>query len=74
MIAQKEGYKYCIASVWQEIARAHKEIDSGSGERIFGSRSKLADEPRGVRVLSQGATGGQEWKTDSGGTRQDRVI
>ena len=51
MVARKDRYKYTIASTWQEIAMAHEEINGGSGEQIFGSRSKIAGEPGGARVL-----------------------
>ena len=52
MVARKDGYKCTIASIWQEIARAHEDINGGLGVRIFGSRSKIADEPGGGRATS----------------------
>ncbi len=51
MVAKKEGHKYTIVVTWQGIAGAYEEINGGSGERIFSSRSKLTDEPGGARVL-----------------------
>ncbi len=51
MVSRKEGVKYSIESIWQEIAKGHEEINGGSGERIFGSRTKSSTEARGARVM-----------------------
>ncbi len=68
MVSRKDGHKYTVASIWREIARAHEEINGGSGERIFGSRLKPGSEAGAWRGKSHGGTGpratrGQERKT-----------
>ncbi len=49
MVSRKQGIKYSIASIWQEIARGHEEINGGSGELIFGSWTKPSTEAGGQR-------------------------
>ena len=74
MVSRKDAYKYTIASIWREIARAHEEINGGSGERFFGSRPKPGAKAGGASVMvaqvrdyGPRATRGKEWKTSSVG-------